>query len=236
MKVSNMALRFQPPQELIDTAKVNEMREKYKEFGRGRRGGVSRSGEGGKGQDNGGAAKSMNNGSFTGGERPSGGGTGFLPEGMTREKFRSIRDSLSKASGGKLSREEMMKKVREVIAEFSKPVKKKQTEYARAEKVSGENNVYGITNLYPQYEKSSYSPSEERGFGRIWILNSKGLLEPVMVRTGINDGRSTQILSTDIKDGEKIVVGASSNNVDSDQKVGNPFTGQNSRETRRGRF
>ena len=69
------------------------------------------------------------------------------------------------------------------------------------------------------------------------MLNKKGLLEPVMVRTGINDGRSTQILSSDIKEGEKIVVGASVNSDDSDQSAGNPFTGQRQRgDFRRGRF
>lgn len=231
LKVPNMALRFQPPQDLIDTAKVNELRAKYREFGRGRRGGTIHSGESeaGKGSERG--------ASFAGGERPFGGGSGFLPEGMTREKFRSIRDSLMKASGGKLSREEMMKKIREVFAKYSRTGKKNKSNYPGAEKASDENDVYGITNLYPQYEKSSYSPSEEKGFGRIWLLNKKGLLEPVMVRTGINDGRSTQILSNDVKDGEQLVIGASAKSDGSEQSAGNPFTGQRSRgDFRRGRF
>jgi len=58
----------------------------------------------------------------------------------------------------------------------------------------------------------------------IWILTTNGKVQPVPVQTGISDGGSTQIISDNIKEGDKVIIGqknlqSSSNN----QQQVNPF-------------
>jgi len=58
----------------------------------------------------------------------------------------------------------------------------------------------------------------------VWILKTNGLLESVFVRTGLNDGRYTEINSMRLKQGDQIVLGATSNNDASSQQVQSPLT------------
>jgi HlyD family secretion protein len=46
-----------------------------------------------------------------------------------------------------------------------------------------------------------------RGGGRIWIMNERKKLEPVMVRTGLSDGTFTEIVRGKIEEGQEIVIG-----------------------------
>jgi hypothetical protein len=96
-------------------------------------------------------------------------------------------------------------------------------------KVSGDAAKFGITSQYPEYQKSAYVPSHQSGRGRIWILKSNGLLESVFVRTGLNDGRFTEISSMRLKTGDQIVLGATSNNSDAAMQVQSPLTSQGQR-------
>ena len=70
---------------------------------------------------------------------------------------------------------------------------------------------FGIDNRFPEYEKSSVSTVQQFLRGRVWIMNSKGKLEPVMVETGLTDGRNTEVRSATLKEGDQLVLGASSN-------------------------
>jgi len=89
-----------------------------------------------------------------------------------------------------------------------------------------DNNKFGITQIYPQYQKSSVLPTEEFNRGRIWIKNSTGKLEPVFVRTGLNDGQFTEIITDAIKTGDEIIVGVISNNPEKvGSAQGNPLLG-----------
>ena len=74
---------------------------------------------------------------------------------------------------------------------------------------AAQTQTFGITNLYPEYEKSPYVPQHAGQRSRIWILGADGKLSPVMVRTGITDGKFTEITTTDLKPGDQIVMGAS---------------------------
>ncbi|HMK39336.1 MAG TPA: hypothetical protein VK569_08350, partial [Bacteroidota bacterium] len=67
---------------------------------------------------------------------------------------------------------------------------------------------YGVTNLYPQIERPRYDPQHGAGRGRVWILTAGNTLRPVYVRTGITDGRSTEVSSDFLKAGDRIVLGA----------------------------
>jgi len=90
-----------------------------------------------------------------------------------------------------------------------------------------DNSKFGITQIYPQYQKSSVLPTEEFNRGRIWIKNSTGKLEPVFVRTGLNDGQFTEIITDAIKTGDEIIVGVISNNPEKvgSAQSGNPLLG-----------
>ncbi|MFH1335597.1 MAG: efflux RND transporter periplasmic adaptor subunit [Candidatus Zixiibacteriota bacterium] len=66
--------------------------------------------------------------------------------------------------------------------------------------------------------------SGDRNSKTIWILTANGKVQPVPVQTGISDGSSTQIISDNIKEGDKVIIGqknlqSSSNN----QQQVNPF-------------
>jgi alpha-tubulin suppressor-like RCC1 family protein len=45
----------------------------------------------------------------------------------------------------------------------------------------------------------------------VWIENNSGKLEPVMVRTGITDGKFTEITSRSLKEGDQVVLGVTTN-------------------------
>jgi HlyD family secretion protein len=44
-----------------------------------------------------------------------------------------------------------------------------------------------------------------RGVSAVWVLRADGRLERVAVRVGITDGASTEIVSGDLKEGDKVV-------------------------------
>ncbi len=68
--------------------------------------------------------------------------------------------------------------------------------------------AFGITNLYPQFERPPYVPQHQGPVARVWILDGQNRLEPVYVRTGVTDGRSTEVASGVLKPGDRIVLGA----------------------------
>ena len=69
---------------------------------------------------------------------------------------------------------------------------------------------YGITPKFPEYEKSGYVAQHDAGRGRVWILTAQKKLTPVFVRTGVSDGKYTEVRGLDLKPGEQIVMGATS--------------------------
>jgi hypothetical protein len=81
---------------------------------------------------------------------------------------------------------------------------------------------FGIDLRFPEYEKSPYVASHQSGRGRVWILNAAGKLEPVMVRTGVTDGKFTEITSQSLKPGDQIVMGASVDGAET--QTTSPFT------------
>ncbi len=69
---------------------------------------------------------------------------------------------------------------------------------------------FGIELRFPEFERNPYVPLHESGRARVWVLNAQGKLEPVFVRTGVTDGRLTEITSQSLKPGDQIVMGATS--------------------------
>jgi HlyD family secretion protein len=213
LKVSNLALRFQPPAELIDSAKLKQIRDLLKSNSKGQ---GSANYQGNNNQSN------TGNTGATGQVLSTENGQGMIA-GMERNKFQMMRDSILKAHGGKMSKDQM-------AAEFNKAYTKikesgNQKAPVKVKQHTAANNFTIVSN-YPQYQKSSDDITVKTSRGRIWLLNAKGMLEPVFVKTGLSDGKASEIISDSLKDGEQIVISADSNEDQNSTKPKNPLAGQ----------
>jgi HlyD family secretion protein len=204
LRVPNMALRFQPPADLVDSAKVKELRD-------------AGSGSGGQRDTSGSRAGG------TMGDRASGGGTGDR-----RAIFKAMRDSIVAAHGGQMSDEAVMAEMRKAFEKMrgqqTAPVPASRPVPQRP----GQSSRFGIQNNFPEYQKSTYTPQHQGGRGRVWILNSSGKLEPVQIVTGLTDGRFTEIQSQVLKPGDQLVLGATSTS-EAATTTTTPLTGQGQR-------
>lgn len=145
-------------------------------------------------------------------------------------RFQAIRDSIQAAHGGKLSQEDMRTEMRKLFA--GRMPQRNETQQQAPPTItrpkpaaSGDAAKFGIVSNFPEYQKSVYNPSHQSGRGRVWILKANGLLEQVFVRTGLNDGRFTEITSMRLNVGDQLVLGASSGDANADQ-ARSPLTGQ----------
>jgi len=199
MQVSNMALRFQPPSDIIDTTNSGPMRRDSTDRGKN--------------------AEPFSN--FQPGDQSMQNGRQFSQD--DRARFRVLMDSIQTAHGNNLSREELRSEMQKIMSQrtirMTPVVQQNQT------KTKKKSYNYGITSNFPEYQKNAYVPSHQSGRGRIWILKSNGLLEPVFVRTGITDGRYTEITAAKLKPGDQVVIGATSNNDSGSGTVQNPLAG-----------
>jgi HlyD family secretion protein len=193
LKIPNMALRFQPPAEVIDTAKVSSMREGMGRFPRDGGGAPPESMIASRGPDG-----------APGPDGPGGGGPGM--EGR-RERFRALRDSITAAHGGTISEEDLRAEMRKVLGDVFRGGPQRQAAPAAVTVKPPARTQFGIDLRFPEFQKSAYVPSQQTGRGRVWMLNASGKLEPVMVRTGITDGRSTEVRSQFLKEGDQVVLG-----------------------------
>ncbi len=201
LRVPNMALRFQPPAELVDSAQVQSQRTAF--F----------AASGGTGADP------------VGGSRADGmrGGPGG------QQRFQALRDSILAAHGGQMNQDDLRNEVRAAIQARtgSQPVASEE-KVVPPPKTQG-STKYGVTQRFPEYQKSGSDAVQRTGMGRVWMLTDKGKLMPVFVRTGLNDGRFTVITSTSLKQGDQVVLGANSNSDASSGQTTNPLSGQGQR-------
>ncbi|MFZ4621059.1 MAG: efflux RND transporter periplasmic adaptor subunit [Bacteroidota bacterium] len=65
-----------------------------------------------------------------------------------------------------------------------------------------------------------------RGPSRLWVMNERKKLEPIMVRTGMTDGTFTEIVRGKIEEGKEIVVGTVAPKSQSTAASGSPFNQQ----------
>jgi HlyD family secretion protein len=213
LRVPNLALRFQPPTDLIDTTKVHDLRG----------GGGPGMGQGDSMQRGGGDGGMREGGGRNWGGAPGGAGQG----GDRRAAMMAIRDSIQKAHGGKLDEDGVraeMRKVFEKMRRGATPAKPPAALTKIDKKKS--NSRFGIQNSFPEYQKSGYEPVNQISRGRLWKLNASGKLEPVRVVTGLTDGRFTEIKSSELKAGDKVVLGATLNSADQSAQSRNPLSGQ----------
>jgi HlyD family secretion protein len=199
LKVPNLALRFQPPADLIDSTTIKSMRDAF--MGRG------------AGADDNAAAgqvASARPDSASGRGMTGGGGRGGM------RNFGAIRDSIVAAHGGQMSPEEVRAEMGKMFEKMrggkgpSPTAVRQQVPVKHQAPASGGGTKFGITQLYAQYEKSPFVANHLAGRARIWVLNAQKKLEPVFVRTGVTDGRFTEITTDALKPGDQIVLGATS--------------------------
>ncbi len=225
LKVSNLALRFQPPADLIDSTVLKSMREQF--MGRTPGSGDSSGGESAVAA---GADSAARNGSMAHrGEGTPGSGAGAGHGGL--KNVGQIRDSILAANGGQMSPEDLraeMGKVFERMRAGKEPAKKSNVTpmVKHLAPPPGGGTTFGITQLYPQYEKSPFVANHLAGRARIWILTSQNKLTPVFVRTGVTDGRFTEITTDALKPGDQIVLGATST---SETASASPLSGSQQR-------
>lgn len=221
LRVSNMALRFQPPADIVDTTGTGGMRGGF---------GGRDSSRGGMGGDM--ARDSSARGGAGQNVRAEGGGMGgggFQPSPDMMRRFQAMRDSIQAAHGGKLTQEELRAEVRKIFAGRMSQSGQQAQVVTTKPRASGDAEKFGIVSNFPEYQKSAYNPSHQSGRGRVWILKPNGLLESVFVRTGLNDGRYTEVTSMKLKPGDQIVIGASSNGDSGTEQARSPLTGQGQR-------
>jgi HlyD family secretion protein len=248
LRVPNMALRFQPPTDIIDTAAMNAIRGGFggrgdmggdsTRMGRNMAGAPDSAARGGVGQNRQGGSGENRQGGF--GENRQGGGQGtegggFQAQGDMRARFQALRDSIQAAHKGKLSQEEMRAEMQKLFANRMSPRNQTMPQAASKPSASGDAAKFGIVSKFPEYQKSAYVPSHQSGRGRIWILKASGLLEPISVRTGLNDGRFTEITTMRLNSGDQIVLGATSGDTPVGQTA-SPLTGQGQRPMGGGGF
>src|SRR5512133_375779 len=139
LKVSNMALRLQPPADLIDSTKLNAMRDGF--MGRNgapgdssRRGGFRPGGEGGPGMGG-----------------PGGGGPGG-GMGDRRMMFQKMRDSINAAHGGNMSEDDLRAEMRKAMGGMWGGGNRAPQQPAMKEVLpKNRQATYGITNRFPEY-------------------------------------------------------------------------------------
>ena len=227
LKVSNLALRFQPPIDIIDTTGTGALRGAFMGRG-GQRGGASKDD-----QSSSGSADSTANHQSSFAQNQQSGGQNGPNGGFQRSEgemayFRVIRDSIQAAHGGTLSQDELRSEMRKMFEDRMSQRNKLAQQSTAKPAMSKEAAKFGIESNFPEYQKSAYVASHESGRGRVWILKANGLLEAVFVRTGLNDGRYTEITTPKLQPGDQIVLGASSNG-DSNAQSSNPLAPQGGR-------
>jgi len=217
LKVSNMALRLQPPADVIDSTKLVVSRDAFMGRG-GAPGDSSRRGGFRPGRD-----------SSQGQSPNSGGGPGGIgPD--RRAMFQKMRDSINAANGGNMNEDDLRAEMRKAFSDMrgrenQVPVKP----IVKPPPTNGQTK-YGIVSRFPEYEKSPSTLAQQTGRGRVWVLNAQGKVEPVFVRTGLNDGRYTEIQTSELKSGDQIVLGVSSNADAASDQARSPLSGQGNQQ------
>ena len=222
MRVSNMALRFQPPTDIIDTTGMGAFRGPMMGRG-GDRGGMGGDQSTSKDTDTTANHQNVMAGN-QGSEQQSAQGGRFQRFSAEMAHFKDVRDSIQAAHGGNLSPEDLRAEMRKLFdGRMSSRTQTAAPAYVKP-KMPKSTAQYGIVSNFPEYQKGDYDPSLDSGRGRIWILKPNGLLQAVFVRTGLNDGRFTEISTAKLHPGDQIVLGASPIG-ESGAQTNNPLAG-----------
>jgi HlyD family secretion protein len=184
LRIPNMALRFQPPAELVDSTTLGALKDFSAGWGRG--------GDSLRSASN--VADNSNAGQIN-----------------DPTRFRALRDSITAAHGGRLEQDELRSEMQKALTKRSGGAKEPAEPAIPQTRNLPKTAQFGIELRYPEFEKSPYVPLHQGARARVWVLTKSGNLEPVIVRTGVTDGKFTEITSQNLKAGDQIVMGVTSN-------------------------
>jgi HlyD family secretion protein len=187
LRVPNMAIRFQPPADVIDTSGMHQRSSASAQEGGGPPGEIAAGS---------GAVPD------SGGRRWGGGATR-----NGRRGFQAVRDSISAAHNGQLSQDEMRSEMRKVMGRREGSAGEQVPVVTDPPASSGADAGFGIIKTFPEFEKAAYVPLHQAGRGRVWVVNSDGKLSPIFVRTGVTDGKYTEVTADGLKPGQDVVLG-----------------------------
>ncbi|MGC8896783.1 MAG: efflux RND transporter periplasmic adaptor subunit [Bacteroidota bacterium] len=71
--------------------------------------------------------------------------------------------------------------------------------------------------------RSVVSAGHHDGFGVVWVLDARGKLKPVSVKTGITDGTYTEVAEGSLRVGDEVVLGAIDVAANTQRTQNNPF-------------
>jgi HlyD family secretion protein len=208
LRVPNMAIRFQPPADAIDSNRVRELKESFAKNG------VSGGDPARRGAPAAGLRDTTGGGSGTQGAND-------LQKG--RQRFQALRDSITAAHGGNISQDDLRGEMRKVMSGNRSTGTLPSAPVAQQPRQPKIGTQFGITRTFPEYEKAAFIPNHQAGRARLWLVNAKGMLEPVFVLTGVTDGKYTEVTAPDLKQGDEIVLGITSGS--GVAAVQNPLTG-----------
>jgi HlyD family secretion protein len=194
MKVSNLALRFQPPASLVDSTKLREMRDSLKSNLR---------------------VKSTT--AISGQSSPD------MLSVMEKNNFQTLKDSILKSYGEKLNAKQMDEELKKAYVKLK--ISGEQKAPVKVYKSRPLNKISGVSR-YPQFQKSPDNLTNKITLGKIWILNTKGMLVPIFVKTGLDDGIESEVISGNITAGEQLVISADTKSGQTDSGQKNPLAGQ----------
>jgi HlyD family secretion protein len=72
----------------------------------------------------------------------------------------------------------------------------------------------GFANAAAQFENALARPGAARGGQTVYLLQAEDRLKPISIRTGITDGRFTEVLDASLQPGDQVVVGQATSKVD----------------------
>lgn len=110
----------------------------------------------------------------------------------------------------------------------NRPPEKESTKNGRGKLRTQDGNERSVSALQEQQRsqsKETFSQKKRTNLVRIWVLDEKKNLKPVMVKTGLNDNRYIEIIEGDIKEGDEIVLSVIGNESSATmgQQQTNPF-------------
>ncbi len=189
LRIPNLALRFQPPAELVDSTEIKAQRAGMAD-GRTNRPGATAGGA---------------------------------------ERYQKLRDSILAAHGGQMNPDDLRNEVRTAMQAMSGGGSAMAEEKVVPPPKTQGSTHYGVTQRFPEYQKSGSDAVQRSGMGRVWVRTSAGMLKPIFVKTGLNDGRFTEITSSTLSAGDEVILGIVSNSDSAPAQTTNPLGGQSQR-------
>ena len=82
-----------------------------------------------------------------------------------------------------------------------------------------------FASMTPEMKQKIAQARTRDGYGRVWILDDSGKIRPVSVRTGVTDNSYSALISGDLKEGLKVILGTGAGAAATTNQQGGPMPG-----------